>query len=427
MYRLELTDGWYRVPVCIDYRMERAISNKKLKIGSKLSVCGAKIIGDLEARSPLEITNTSTMLLITTNSCLPARWDTKLGYHPRKLMIRSIPTIFDDGGMVTALDVIVCRKFPMLYSETLPNGSVITRTAKEEEEARRSALGYDRFESSQQITVNFKADQHSSRSAARGGGGGGGEIKKAEERRVSGYFKIRICDASSNGQQIATLLLSNANELNHIDVVEGNRYRVFFVMPYHPKNKKYPGLDLKTTRMTRWEPRSSNNVKSAYVPRYLTPCKDIRQRDAHLDFDMTVLVLRKSSLPKTVLICTLIFYYLGTGTATMEYLNGRKLWHQTLLVTDDSQSVCQINFRLPLGPFPDVTGHVIGLVNLRFETYDGKFDITCLRATDETEVVTKISSSADYIQQGLLKLKQWVSHNPQEVEQVTHRYQNILQ
>lgn len=111
----------------------------------------------------------------------------------------------------------------------------------------------------------------------------------------------------------------------------------------------------------------------------------------------------------------------------MEYLNGRKLWHQTLLVTDDSQSVCQINFRLPLGPFPDITGHVIGLVNLRFETYDAKFDITCLRATDESEVITKISSSADYIQKGLLKLKQWVNQNPQEVEQVTHRYQNILQ
>ncbi|CAO3637563.1 unnamed protein product [Mucor hiemalis] len=403
LYRLELTDGWYRVPTCIDYRMERAITRNKLKIGSKLSVCGAKIIGDLEARSPLEITNTSTMLLITTNSSLPASWDTKLGYHPRKLTIRSMPTIFDDGGMVTALDVIVCRKFPMLYSETLSNGSVITRTAKEEEEARRNALGYDRFESSQQVTVNFKADQrtHLNRSTR-------GEAKKVEERRVSGYFKIRICDASSKGQQIATLLLSNANELNHIDVVEGNRYRVFFVMPYHPKNKKYPGLDLKTTRMTRWEPRPSLNSYGAYIPRYLTPCKNIRQREVHADFDVVVLVLQ-------------------TGTATMKYLNGRKLWHQTLLVTDDSQSVCQINFRLPLGPFPDIKGQVVGFVNLRFEMYDTKFDITCLRATDETETITKISSCAEYIQKGLLKLKQWVSHNPQEVEQVTHRIQNILQ
>lgn len=403
--------------------MERAITRNKLKIGSKLSVCGAKIIGDLEARSPLEITNTSTMLLITTNSSLPASWDTKLGYHPRKLTIRSMPTIFDDGGMVTALDVIVCRKFPMLYSETLSNGSVITRTAKEEEEARRNALGYDRFESSQQVTVNFKADQrtHLNRSTR-------GEAKKVEERRVSGYFKIRICDASSKGQQIATLLLSNANELNHIDVVEGNRYRVFFVMPYHPKNKKYPGLDLKTTRMTRWEPRPSLNSYGAYIPRYLTPCKNIRQREVHADFDVAVLVLRKIDLVVVMgLICILIFYYLETGTATMKYLNGRKLWHQTLLVTDDSQSVCQINFRLPLGPFPDIKGQVVGFVNLRFEMYDTKFDITCLRATDETETITKISSSAEYIQKGLLKLKQWVSHNPQEVEQVTHRIQNILQ
>lgn len=410
--------------------MERAIIKNKLKVGSKLSICGSKIIGDLEARSPLEITNTSTMLLITTNGCLPCRWDTKLGYHPKKLTIRPIPTIFDDGGMVTALDIIVCRKFPMLYSETLPNGSIITRTAKEEEEARRSALG--RFEyndddnTRQSVAINFKADQYTT-SVDKRMNNGQKDFKSVEERRVSGYFKIRICDANSKNQDIATLLLSNANELNHIDIVEGNRYRVFFVMPYHPKNKKYPGLDLKTTRATRWEPKPSNNTKSAYIPRFLSVCKDIRHGDTTSDFDLVVLVLRKLNKTMLLLYSCANFTYVETGTATMKYINGRKLWHQTLLVTDESQSVCQINFRLPISPFPDIKGQVIGLINLRFELYDTKFDITCLRASDETESINKISSSSEYIQKGIVNLKKWVHQNPQEVEQVTHRVQNILQ
>jgi hypothetical protein len=295
-YRLQLTDGWYQVPACIDLRMERVIIKNKLKVGSKLSVCGAKIIGDLEARSPLDISNTSTVLLITSNGCLPSRWDTKLGYHPQKLNIRSIPTIFDDGGMVTALDIVVCRKFPMLYSETLPYGGVITRTAKEEEEARHNALGYNKYEygGRQSVSVNFKADQYTTDNTV--SLDRSNEFKNAEERRVSGYFKIRICDANSNNKDMATLLLSNANELNHIDIVEGNRYRVFFVMPYRPKNKKYLGLDLKTTRATRWEPKPSNNVKSAYIPRFLTICKDIRHGDTCSDFDVVVLVLRKLEL-----------------------------------------------------------------------------------------------------------------------------------
>jgi hypothetical protein len=292
-YQLQLSDGWYQVPACIDLRMEHAISKRRLKIGHKLSICGAQIVGDRSAQSPVNISNNSTLLSITTNGCLPAKWDTKLGYHKQKLVMRSIPTIFDDGGMVTALDIIVCRKYPMLYTETLPSGATIMRTAKEEEAARREAQGYDQYSrQSNRVTLpNFRPDQRNkschldSRNES---------LKNIEDRRVSGYFKIRICDAKQSSQDLATLLLSNANELNHMDIVEGNRYKVFFVMPYHPKNKKYPGLDLKTTRMTRWELAPAiTNAESAYVPRFLSSCEDIRFEDASTDFDLVVYVLCK--------------------------------------------------------------------------------------------------------------------------------------
>lgn len=276
--------------------MEHAITKKKLKIGHKLSICGAQIIGDKAAQSPLSIKNNDTMLSITSNGCLPARWDEKLGYHKRKLIIRSIPTIFDDGGTVTAIDIIVCRKLPILFSESLPNGMIITRTAKEEEEALRtieSSGGYRGLQRHQSYALpNFRANYKSSnaphldRTVS--------EPKNAEERRVSGYFKVRVCDALYGSEQSwATLLLSNANELNHMDIVEGNRFKVFFVQPYHPKNKKYHGLDLKTTRMTRWEPAPPPTTKNSYIPRFLSLCADIRKQDRSSDFDLVVYVLRK--------------------------------------------------------------------------------------------------------------------------------------
>lgn len=291
-----LTDGWYQVPACIDFRMERAIDKNKLKVGLKLSICGAQIVGDKTAQSPLTITNNSTMLSISTNGCLPARWDTKLGYQKQKLIMRSIATVFDDGGLITALDIIVCRKFPILYSETLPNGMVVTRTAKEEEEARHIPDPYNSLQRQKSafLLPNFKVDHKKKMNHSPHLDRTNSEPKKLEERRVMGYFKVRICDAkSSPNQPLATLLISNANELNHMDIVEGNRYKVFFVVPYRSKNRKYVGLDLKTTRMTRWEPSSSNNLTNAYIPRYLTLCKDIHRQDVTLDFDLVVFVLRK--------------------------------------------------------------------------------------------------------------------------------------
>lgn len=123
----------------------------------------------------------------------------------------------------------------------------------------------------------------------------------------------------------------------------------------------------------------------------------------------------------------MLIYLIETGPATLENLNNRKLWHQTLLVTDESLSICQIDFRLPMNPFSDIKGQVFGLMNLRFEMYDAKFDITLLKATDESESITKFSSASEYIQKGIHKLKKWVSDNPNQVQSVTDRIHNLVQ
>ncbi|KAI8372617.1 hypothetical protein EDC96DRAFT_438644 [Choanephora cucurbitarum] len=387
--------------------MERAIATKKLCIGHKLSICGAQIAGDKAAQSPLTIHNNSTFLLITCNSSLPAAWDAKLGYHRRKLMIRSISTVYEDGGMITALDVVVCRKFPMLFTENLPNGSTVTRTMREEEDLRRT-LQYGHVSGGQEVDMpNFRAYQRSKNGlneASRSAG------RVMDERRVSSYFRVRICDTRSKANEPwATLVLSNANEIHHLDITEGSRYRVFFMVPYRPKNKRYPGLDLKTTRSTRWEPVSLGQLKPVnYIPRFVCSCKEIRQQDLTSDFDLVVFVLYAS-------------------TASMESINGRKLWHQTLLVSDQSQHICRIEFRLPLNSFPDVKGQVMGLMNVRYMMHDSAFDITCLKASDETEVITKLSTASEHMQKGIQQLREWTGSHSDEILSLSDRVRDITQ
>ncbi|KAI8974756.1 BRCA2, oligonucleotide/oligosaccharide-binding, domain 1-domain-containing protein [Pilobolus umbonatus] len=257
-YLLQLTDGWYTVFACIDERMERTIQQNRLHIGHKLSICGSQLVGDKTPQSPLMIQR-ETMLHITTNGCLPVPWDTKLGYHPRKLVPRDLGSLFEDGGTVTVIDIIVCRKYPILFTETLSDGTTITRTAKEEEAFRRP-------------------------------------FETVQERKVAGYFRVRMCDHHKSSDEWATLLLVNASEIHHLDVVEGNRYRVFFITPYLPRVKRYPGMHFKTSRMTRWESVQVNkDVKNTYIPRFISSCGSIKKskESSQTEFDVVVFILRK--------------------------------------------------------------------------------------------------------------------------------------
>ena len=78
----------------------------------------------------------SIRLKLSANATRLARWDAKLGSKNSQAysLLRSISP---DGGFVPAIDVIVMRKYPMLYREIITDGNVVVRNAKEEEGARR--------------------------------------------------------------------------------------------------------------------------------------------------------------------------------------------------------------------------------------------------------------------------------------------------
>ena len=114
---IELTDGWYSVPTRIDPYLAELVKNKQIKIGTKLKICNAQIDGET-ASEPLE-DKRDTKLIIRINSVRRARWDQTLGYQKTALFPVSLSSLLPKGGPIPYVDVIIQRKYPFLYRETL--------------------------------------------------------------------------------------------------------------------------------------------------------------------------------------------------------------------------------------------------------------------------------------------------------------------
>lgn len=54
-WRIELTDGWYSIPICIDIGLVKSISTGKVKEGTKLVVSGAELLNCDQGFYPLEV------------------------------------------------------------------------------------------------------------------------------------------------------------------------------------------------------------------------------------------------------------------------------------------------------------------------------------------------------------------------------------
>jgi hypothetical protein len=97
-----------------------------------------------------------------------------------------------------------------------------------------------------------------------------------------------------------------------------------------------------------------------------------------------------------------------------------------VLVTDQSLGLCQIHLRTQQ-PLKELDGQVIGLLNLKYESHDSKFDISCLKMTDESELIYKALSSIAFMNKGLMDLKNWVVSHKSQVRSVRERLNHILQ
>ncbi|ELT89337.1 hypothetical protein CAPTEDRAFT_225778, partial [Capitella teleta] len=130
---LQLSDGWYSIRSAADVALLDLIKRQKLKIGDKIIVHGAEMLGNAEGCSPLEAP-ADTALKLSANSCRRTLWNARLGFcrdpQPRPLPLGSLLL---GGGCVSCVDVVVTRIYPKQFLEKLPDGSTCMRNLREEE------------------------------------------------------------------------------------------------------------------------------------------------------------------------------------------------------------------------------------------------------------------------------------------------------
>ena len=115
--RVVLTDGWYCIKCLFDEALWSFLQRKKIKIGTKLVIFGAVLVGNTQACSPLQAPE-DMALKISANSTRRALWHAKLGcLVSRKVFKIALNSIVLNGGTVCCVDVVVVRRYPRMFCE----------------------------------------------------------------------------------------------------------------------------------------------------------------------------------------------------------------------------------------------------------------------------------------------------------------------
>uniref|UniRef100_T1IU58 Tower domain-containing protein n=1 Tax=Strigamia maritima TaxID=126957 RepID=T1IU58_STRMM len=131
---VEVTDGWYKIPLVVDNVIYHLVEHGKLYIGQKIITQNAELFGSTEPCPPLDLP-AELRLKLAMNSTRPARWDAKLGFcYTHRFLPIPNSSINIDGGMISCLKAVVARIYPIQYMERLDK-SYIFRNERTEEKA----------------------------------------------------------------------------------------------------------------------------------------------------------------------------------------------------------------------------------------------------------------------------------------------------
>jgi hypothetical protein len=152
---LELSDGWYSVESSIDVRLRELVERKTIRVGTKLLVSNAGLLGAPDGVDPLDASydpfsaRGNPILSIHANSTRMARWDSRLGFlRPTTVMkdcdglllLSRISAILEGGGQVPLVDVRIVRRYPIMFFDKQDDGNIVSRRGRvlsEKEENRR--------------------------------------------------------------------------------------------------------------------------------------------------------------------------------------------------------------------------------------------------------------------------------------------------
>ena len=152
--RLEVSDGWYALSAVLDGVLSKFVESGKIRVGSKLMICNAQLVGSEDGIDPLDDDyfsdrrNCRLVLQITANSTRLARWDAKLGFvHPKftvqqggGILVKTLRGIYPDGGTIPVIDLVICKCYPRMFLEQIrDNNNIVSNHLTEaDEEARQN-------------------------------------------------------------------------------------------------------------------------------------------------------------------------------------------------------------------------------------------------------------------------------------------------
>lgn len=234
--RVKVTDGWYILSAVVDPTLERSIKRGRLAIGSKIHVCRGKLNGADNGAAILELMegDSSVSLVLQANNTRLARWDTKLGFQSSPLLwTKRLRSITPEGGLVPGVDVVVLRKYPVVYLETLSDGvTKIKRTAREEEraaEAHQESLQSRYQQIVQEVEKEFGGSGADTEAIRMEVESRAHELQSEASRNVTPMFTIRVGNYivhSDRDHEEEALVTFWSNV--HTPYSEGHRVRVGF-------------------------------------------------------------------------------------------------------------------------------------------------------------------------------------------------------
>ncbi|KAF9097020.1 Breast cancer 2, early onset [Mortierella sp. AD031] len=409
-WKILVSDGWYAIPAVLDPCLIKAIERGKLKVGSKVHVCRAKLSGAESGVAILELAgagseSTTVSLVLQANSARLAKWDTKLGFQRAPLIwTKRLRTILPEGGLVPGLDVVVLRKYPVLYLETLEDGvTKVKRTAKDETlalEVHRENIQQRYQDMVRQVQKEFASEMD----------GEGRPSSRAQEeimnraqdlqaevkaRNVIPFFSIRVgnyrhggsCDdddMDENGRvQEALITFWHAEQTAY---QEGHRVRVTSLVA-KKLSREYGFEDviqLTGTRMTTVQEMPTEPdtmLLTSYRPRSVTPCAEVGLLTPGTEVDLVFIILavdeRAIHSNKT--------YFVATDSSRRLLLVEHQL---STLPAASSVPGDDANRRMP--SFFKVQNRIL-LANSRFKMRDHKLDLEIVSSSQSYTHITAAS------------------------------------
>ncbi|CAG8603651.1 3260_t:CDS:10, partial [Scutellospora calospora] len=455
-YGLELTDTWYKIRASIDQPLQRAIMRTKLRIGYKLEIFGAKIIGGSGGLPALDISSSPIRLNISANSTKLAHWDAKLGFR-RFRPCALLHSLSPDGGFIPAIDVVVQRKYPLLFREAMKDGTGIIRNARGEEhymkehEVKFSVL----IES---LISKFEKSYND-------------DFKKANRKRLSKeelkditagdelYALIQNNDDMSEfSQELSSLQIERLHEyiqrrneeksmkmsqwISEQSVYLDNKRTVttFFkvrVSDYHPYSTPVRGRD---AIITIWNPDEFLVDYLQEGRRYKVYALSVAKNQGHPLPELLPIRLTSiggstiwketpiesnvitSYIPRTITPCSeldrmkyndevdIVVILLGEPYFSDKF--GKRIQFQNILALDSSEQIVQIEVKdsisVNMGKILK-SKNILAFSNLRYRDYDPKHAVYILSSCDETEI--KILPRETYLRQAKDDLENWAKNN----------------